>query len=277
MRRESFPVDRPVELVVRSPAGSVEVEAADVSEATVELTPIRGDAEAAVEEAIVELHEGGERPELVVELEHGFRIGGRRGPRLTISAGRAPRVKVAVKVPTGSSVEVSTESADVTARGRYAAAEIGSASGDVRVEDVDGEAKVKSVSGDVTVGNVRGEASVNSVSGDASLTHVTGPGAVQTVSGDIEIGEALSSLRVKTISGDVRVGSTTEGTVEMQSVSGDLVLGLRSGSRLWIDARSTSGKTSSELAVGAEPVSKAGPLVEVRAKSVSGDIRVVRA
>jgi DUF4097 and DUF4098 domain-containing protein YvlB len=276
MRRESFAVTAPVELVVRAPAGSVEVETADVSEATVEMTPLRGDAEAAVEEAVVEMHDG-DRPELLVEVEYGFRIGGRRGPRLTISGGRAPRVKIAVRVPTGSSVDVSTESADVTARGIYARADVGSASGDVRLEDVEGEAKVKSVSGDVNVGKVGGQASVNSVSGDASLAHVTGPGAVQTVSGDIEIGDALSSLRVKTISGDVRVGSTTEGTVEMQSVSGDLVLGLRAGSRLWIDARSTSGKTSSELAVGAEPVSKDGPLVELRAKSVSGDIRVVRA
>ena len=37
MRRESFPVEGPVALVVRAPAGVVEIEAGDVSEATVEL------------------------------------------------------------------------------------------------------------------------------------------------------------------------------------------------------------------------------------------------
>ena len=63
----------------------------------------------------------------------------------------------------------------------------------------------------------------------------------------------------------------------MQSVSGDLTFGLRAGSKLWVDARSMSGKTTSELELGDEPRSTDGPLVELRAKSVSGDIRVVRA
>ncbi len=39
MRHESFTVDGPVELVVRAPAGTVEIETADVSEATIELEP----------------------------------------------------------------------------------------------------------------------------------------------------------------------------------------------------------------------------------------------
>jgi len=75
----------------------------------------------------------------------------------------------------------------------------------------------------------------------------------------------------------VRISSAKEGSFEMQSVSGDLTLGLRSGSRLWVDARSTSGKTKSELDISDAPASEDRPLVELRAKSVSGDITVVRA
>ena len=100
---------------------------------------------------------------------------------------------------------------------------------------------------------------------------------MHSVSGDIEVAEGRSSLHIKTISGDARIGSAAEGTVTMQSVSGDLTLGIRAGSKLWVDARSTSGQTTSELTLGDEPSSNGGPLVEFRAKSISGDIRIVRA
>ncbi len=60
----------------------------------------------------------------------------------------------------------------------------------------------------------------------------------------------------------------------MQSVSGDLTMGLSSGSKLWVNARSTSGKTTSELEVHDERPANGGPLVELQAKSVSGDIRI---
>ena len=119
---------------------------------------------------------------------------------------------------------------------------------------------------------------MNSVSGDVIVGSIARSGSLHTVSGDIEVRESLSSLHPKTISGDVRIGSVTEGEVAMQSVSGDLTLGLRSGSKLWVDARSTSGKTTSELEVRDDPpADRTGPLVELHAKSVSGDIRIVRA
>lgn len=277
MRRETFPVSGPVSLVVRAPAGAVEIEAAEVSEATVELEALRDGAESAVEGATVELRGGGERPELLVDIQHGLRFGGRRGPKVSIIVGRGPSVRVGVRVPVGSSVEVVTDAADVSGTGRFDRADVKSAAGDVRLEEIEGDARIKCVSGDVTLGSVGGEANVNSVSGDATIGRVTGPAALHSVSGDIEVREGDASISVNTISGDVRIGSAAQGEVAMQSVSGDLTLGLRSGSKLSVDARSMSGKTTSELELGDQPPSNGGPIVELRAKSVSGDIRVVRA
>jgi DUF4097 and DUF4098 domain-containing protein YvlB len=277
MRREAFPSTSPVALVVRAPAGTVEIEATDVAEATVELEALRSSADAAVEAAVIELRPGGSRPELLVDIQYGFRIGGRRGPRLSIQVGSGPSIRASIRVPTGSSVEVVSEAADVNATGRFDRADIKTAAGDVRLEEVEGDVRVKCVSGDVTLGAIGGDASINSVSGDASIGRVAGEAVLGSVSGDIELREAEGSVQANTISGDVRIGSATEGQVALQSVSGDLMMGLRAGSKLWVNARSTSGKTSSELEVRDEPPTKDGPLVELQAKSVSGDIRIVRA
>ena len=238
---------------------------------------MRSGAESAVEAAVVELRPGGSRPDLLVDIQYGFRIGGRRGPRLSIQVGSGPSIRASIRVPTGSSVEVVSEAADVNATGRFDRADVKTAAGDVRLEEVEGDVRVKCVSGDVTLGAIGGDASINSVSGDASIGRIAGDAVLGSVSGDIELREAESSVQAKTISGDVRIASATKGTIAMQSVSGDLTMGLRTGSKLWVNARSTSGKTSSELEVKDEPSSKEGPLVELQAKSVSGDIRITRA
>lgn len=277
-RREAFTVDGPVALTIRAPAGTVEVEAADdVAEATVELEPRDEESAKAAAETVVELRQSGGRPELVVDVQHGIRFGGRRGPRVTIVFGKGPSLRIRVRVPTGSSLDIATEAADVHARGTFDGADVRTAAGDVRLETVRGDATVKSVSGDISLTSVSGEADVNSISGDAVIGSVQGAAKVHSVSGDIDVREAAASLNVKTISGDARIGSAVQGSVEMQSVSGDLTLGLRSGSRLWVDARSTSGKTRSDLPLSDAPSSEERPLVELRAKSVSGDIHIVPA
>ena len=93
MRREAFPVEGPVALVVRAPAGVVEIDATDVSEAVVELEALRDSAEGPVHDAIVELRPGSDRAELLVDIQHGFRVGGRRGPRLSIVFGQGPSIR----------------------------------------------------------------------------------------------------------------------------------------------------------------------------------------
>ena len=77
---------------------------------------------------------------------------------------------------------------------------------------------------------------------------------------------------MQTASGDVEVDSVREGDVDLQTASGDIEVGIKQGSKLWIDARSMSGDTSSELEIGDAPSDGEGPLVEVRATAMSGDI-----
>ena len=55
------------------------------------------------------------------------------------------------------------------------------------------------------------------------------------------------ALKVSTTSGDVEVGSIGSGDVRVQSVSGDVRIGIGRGTRVWVDATSVSGTLESEL------------------------------
>jgi DUF4097 and DUF4098 domain-containing protein YvlB len=90
------------------------------------------------------------------------------------------------------------------------------------------------------------------------------------------VGEAHGDLTANSVSGDQFHAAVSEGNVRTNSVSGDVAIGIRQGSRVYLDCNTVSGDTSSELAVSGEPVGD-GPLVEVRAKTVSGDITITRA
>jgi DUF4097 and DUF4098 domain-containing protein YvlB len=142
---------------------------------------------------------------------------------------------------------------------------------------VTGDAVVKSSSGDVSVREAGGDAVIATASGDVDLGRVGGEAQVRSASGDVLISEAGTAVTVQTASGDQQVDCATEGSVVLQSASGDMSVGIRRGSRLWVDARSVSGETSSELDVSDAPVDDDGPLVEVRATAMSGDIRILRA
>jgi DUF4097 and DUF4098 domain-containing protein YvlB len=100
---------------------------------------------------------------------------------------------------------------------------------------------------------------------------------VNTASGDVLVREAASSVRANSASGDQIIGSVSEGKVDVKTASGDIKVGIREGSTLWVDARSRSGEVRSELPVSDLPPEGDAPHVELRANSMSGDITVVRA
>lgn len=256
MRRETFAVSGPLKLYLSVPAGELEVEAVETEEAIVELETLRG-AEQAVEDARVELR----GDELVVEVRD------RRG--------RSAEVRVRVVAPVGSKLSARAGSADIRTRGRLDRAEVKGASGDVTIDEVD-SLSAKVASGDLEAAKVAGDAKIESASGDVEVAHLGGDGSISSASGDVHLVEALGDLRIRTASGDQRIDALQEGNVELTSASGDVRVGIRPGSRLWVDARSSSGDVTSELEVGDAPADEEGPLVKLQVTAMSGDIEVVR-
>src|SRR5262245_8485667 len=263
MRRETFDTPGPLELNVRVPSGDVDLETAEGTETVGEISA----SPEIEEEARIELHpkRDGHELSVVIEKKSGFFRSFRDDVRVRISS------------PPGADVDVSTASADIEARGDYGGAKVNTASGDLRFEHIAGDAQVNSASGDVSLDQVDGALTVNTASGDVEIRRIQGNAKVRAASGDISIDEADSALKVQTASGDVEAKSVREGEVTLQTASGDIEVGIRQGSKLWIDARSMSGETTSELELGDEAEGGEGLMVGVGATAMSGDIKVKRA
>lgn len=244
MRRETFDTPGPLRIKVEIASGDVELETVDGTSSEVVL---EGDDEV-VEEVRVELRSRGDGHELFVQTN----------PRSGLRAFRSKDVDVRITAPHGAEVQIAAASADVVGRGRF------------------GEVAVESASGDVSFEHVEGDAKTQTASGDIEIDRIGGAGKLQSASGDVSVGEAAGSLKISTASGDQEIGSVASGEIALQTASGDIAVGVKRGTNVFIDVRSMSGETSSDLDVGDAPDAD-GPAVEVKAVAMSGDIRIVRA
>jgi hypothetical protein len=236
-------------LKLRLPAGRCEITTADTTETVVEAEPLNGskasrEAAEAVVETLRDRAEGGH--ELTVEV-----------PKRKLLGFSNAQVLIRVRGPHGLDLDAATASADVVATGRLGAADVRTASGDVSIE-TGGATEVKTASGNVELGHMRAEVDV------------------KTMSGDVVVRGTGSATDVNTMSGDVRIRRAASGAIQVRSMSGDLEVAIAPGATLFVDATSASGDVSSELPVKGEAPS--GPAdVDLRASSMSGDIRVTRA
>jgi DUF4097 and DUF4098 domain-containing protein YvlB len=271
VRRETFHTPGALTLDLRLPSGEIALESVDGEETVVELdvSGFGDDARELVESARIELRQRGDGHEVLVDVP-------RRRRGLGLIFDRAD-FRLRVTAPHGANVDVSTASADVNGRGRFGDLNVEVASGDVRFAELGGRVDLKSASGDVELERIGGEAEVSTASGDVRIGRVEGDATVRSASGDILVDEAAASITVQSASGDQRVGSVASGRVTMQSASGDQTVGVRRGSQVHLDVRTMSGETTSELEIEDAPVGVDGPQVELRATSMSGDIRIVRA
>jgi Toastrack DUF4097 len=272
MRRETFHTPGALTLDLRVPSGEITLESVDGDETTVELdaSGTSDDVRELVEGARIELRQRGDGNEVLVDVPR------RKGRGLGLIFDRAD-FRLRVLAPHGADVQVSTASADVDGRGRFGGLRAESASGDLRFADLSGYVEIKSASGDVSLEAIGGGAKISTASGDVRVRRVEGEATLRSASGDIAVDEATSSVTVQSASGDQRLGAVTSGRVTMQSASGDQTVGISRGSRVRIDVRTMSGDTSSELEIEDSPALGEGPEVELRATSMSGDIRILRA
>ena len=73
------------------------------------------------------------------------------------------------------------------------------------------------------------------------------------VSGDVDVASVDGSVEARSVSGDVRLDSVRAGKVNVQSISGDIEVGVAPGTNLDVDAGSVSGDLSSEVPLGNDP------------------------
>ena len=243
MAEHHFHTPLPLELQASIPAGDIEVETVDGDERLVEQTQVT--------------HDGNR---LVIAFQ------GKKPFGITISIGDfsfgSRQLSVRVRVPHGTTAVFQTASGDMKAAGRLGEVDVKTASGDFRLR-----------------GEIERDAVIKTVSGDAQLDRVGGDLKAQTVSGDVHAGWIGGSVEAKSVSGDVRFDSVREGSASFTSVSGDIEIGIASGSFLDVDAGSVSGDLSSDVPLSHEPGGDGGvgPTVVLRGKTVSGDVKVFRA
>jgi hypothetical protein len=281
MRTETYSTPGPLRLNLEIPAGEIEIETGNTDETRVVLEAIANDdaIRDLVENSRIELVRLGDGHELIVEAKarHGVWVSFSRGPDIRFGG---PDVRLRITCPNGVDLEVRTKSADLRARGEYGAVDVKTASGDLQVEHTKGPTRIKTASGDVHIEDVASSLEVQSVSGDLHVGVVHGDIRAQLVSGDVHVRAASGSISTNTVSGDQRFEAVERGRMELKAISGDVTVGVRSGARVYVDANTVSGSTSSEFELSDAPVqppTEDAPLVELFVKTVSGDVRIERA
>lgn len=220
-----------------------------------------------------------------------------RGDQLAVVAprrragffGRRDELRVDVSLPEASALTTKLGSADVTATGRLGEVAVRTGSGDVTLEQLAGEGLIETGSGDVLVARAGADLRVKSGSGDIRLDLAEGDVTVSTGSGDIELGTTHGTVQVKSGSGDLRVREAHDevalstasgdlvvdrihrGALRASNVSGDISIGVPSGIPVWTDISSVTGSVRSNL-VGAGQPGEGQDYIELRAKTVSGDV-----
>ena len=268
----AFDTPGPVGLKLVLSSGQAEVSTTETTRTEVELVALRNDdaTQKAIEEIEVGIRQrgaGGHEVYVEQPKRSGFRF----------AFLRDPKISVRITCPHGAGLDASSGSLDLEAHGRLGDVSVKTASGDTSLELVDGSCKVNSASGDLFVRAVHGPSSVNTASGDVHLGETYGRVTANLISGDLTIGDAHDSVSAATVSGDQDLESIRSGEVKLNAVSGDIRVAVARGVKLWIDANSVSGDMRSDLEVGDLPPADDAPLVQLRAKTVSGDVSIVRA
>ncbi|WP_109506677.1 DUF4097 family beta strand repeat-containing protein [Nocardioides speluncae] len=264
-RTEQFKTPEPITVHVEIGKGTVTVTATETTETTVLVSGKHADQ--------VRVDQTGRGVSVVEPRRLGF----------------GDDVHVTATVPTGSTLSLITGSADIEATGIFAGGSVKSGSGDVRLDHLtesavletgsgditvsatDADLKVKSGSGDLRVGRVGGAITVSTGSGDIEIGESVGEASAKTGSGDLRIGRAGDSVSLMTGSGDLSVDSMSRGRLSMKSSSGDVRVGIPSGTPVWTDVSSLTGRISSNLA-GVGAPEEGADYVELRAKTVTGDV-----
>jgi DUF4097 and DUF4098 domain-containing protein YvlB len=168
----------------------------------------------------VDVRRDGSRVMVEVVMRDGSRSRSSEGTRLTIEAPRA------------STLEVSTVSANISAREIEGEQRLSSVSGTIDAEAFASDVNVSSVSGGVTVHG----------HGSAGLTRV------RSISGQVRLTDVAGQVEAQAVSGSVEVASNQLERATLNSISGRITLSGALGEHARADLTTTSGSLNMTFA-----------------------------
>lgn len=188
---------------------------------------------------------------------------------------RAVPLSVVVTAPVGSHVSSRTGAADVVVTGGAGRLDLNTGTGTVSADRATGEAKINSGAGTVRLGTMLSSLKAKTGSGDVEVSSVGGNSTLITGTGDVWLGAVQNDVMVRTGSGDLTVADAFKGDIQLATGSGNIRVGIRSGTLARIDLVSTSGVARSDLDVSPEPPGDAS--LSVTGRTGSGSALVTAA
>jgi DUF4097 and DUF4098 domain-containing protein YvlB len=112
------------------------------------------------------------------------------------SGGRNVRLDITLRVPKGTSAEITTDHGDISVEGLQGDQSLTSNHGDVRVAGIEGLLKVQKSHGGTQVRDVKGNVEIEGRGGDVDVANVTGTATVSgDFSGAVQFRDVAQSLR----------------------------------------------------------------------------------
>jgi hypothetical protein len=147
--------------------------------------------------------------------------------------------------------------------------------GEYRVRHVAGDAEIAFKAGTMRVGTVGGRLRLTGADGPIVIDRLDGPAELATSSGGIEVGSAASGATVRAAYGNVRIRDAVRGVVRVDGSYGNVDVGVRRGTAVWLDAVAQHGVVRSDLTADSGP-SAGEDTLELRIRTGYGSINVNR-
>ena len=209
----------------------------------------------------------------------------RDGDKITIKvkvpkkSGRGIESDLYIQIPQGSSIDVSTVSADIDVEKVMGEQSLGTVSGDIDTESAKSDVSAEAVSGDIEVNgqNKVTNTRANTVSGDVVLAGVAGVADTESVSGDVSVVDgSFERIDMNTVNGDIlfRSGLQAGGKLTAETVNGSVDLEFAESVSGRFDISTFNGDIDNCFGPKPERTSKYTPGLELSFQDGDGDARV---
>jgi DUF4097 and DUF4098 domain-containing protein YvlB len=142
--------------------------------------------------------------------------------------------------------------------------------GNVTVDQVMGGATI-TTNGIVRVREINGSAVVKNTHGDSTIGEVAGDLQVNAAHGNITVERPRGSVIAKTANGSIRVGDAVRGTLQLETATGELDVGIHPGSAAYLDVNTKSGAFQNLMESAGQPA-QGEETVHVYARNSFGNI-----